>query len=277
MQNMKIKNKKIKIGLALGSGGAKGLSHVGVIKELAKNNIPIDYIAGTSIGALVGAHYALYKDVEKLEKLAISTRWRDSIKLFDPTIGSGVITGKKIENLINDWLDNQGFDSLKIPFTAVATDLSTGREVDMQTGKLARAVRASISVPVVFEPVKHDDRILADGGLCNPLPDDIVRQMGADKVVAVNLDTGYFENNLETDKMNLPSTSMRALNIMRYHLATNGARTADIILEPKANGDIGLIGWSQFFDQEKSEKIIKNGADTVLDNLSEIKNLLNNN
>ena len=265
--------KQLKIGLALGSGGAKGLAHIGVIKVLEKNNIPIDFIAGSSIGALIGAHYALYKDVKKIEEIATETNWRTIINLFDPTLSGGLVKGDKIEKLIKSWIRNPDFNDLKIPLTVIATDLITGREINIASGDIIKAIRASLSVPAIFKPVEYDGKLLADGGLSNPLPDDIARQMGADIVIAVNLDNDYFENGLKRNNLSLARVSIRALNIMRYHLAQNCLKTADVVIEPKV-GEIGLIGWSKFFDSQGTKQIIKAGEEATIKFLPPIKKFL---
>ncbi len=268
--------KQPKIGLVLGSGGAKGLAHIGVIKTLEKNNIPIDYIAGSSIGALVGAHYAAHKDIKKLEKLALGASWRTGLKLFDPTFKGGFIEGKKIELLFEDWFHGVNFNNLKIPFVAVATDLTTGRTVNIKSGNIVKAIRASISVPAVFKPVRYQGKLLADGGLSNPLPNNVVRNMGADIVITVNLDLRRPEKNLNKKYLTLANVSMRTLNIMRYYLAKNCLKEADIIIEPKINGEIGLIGWNQFFNSHKAKQIINNGIQATKKSLPQIKKLTQN-
>ena len=222
----KQKSQRPLVGLALGSGGVKGLAHIGVIKALEKNNIPIDFIAGSSIGALIGAHYAIHRDSKEMEEITFSTNWRTGLNLFDPTWKGGFIKGDKMEILIESWFKKSGFINLKIPLTIISTNLITGREVDITNGDIVKAVRASMSVPAVFKPVEYERQLLSDGGLSNPLPDDIARKMGADIVIAVNLDNDYFENGLNKNNLSLPGVSMRALNIMRYHLARNCLKTA---------------------------------------------------
>ena len=269
--------KQPKIGLALGSGGAKGLAHIGVIKVLEKNNIPIDFIAGSSMGALVGAIYALNQDIDRLEEIALESTWRTGFSIFDPTLKGGLVKGKRLENLVRTWIARDlNFADLKIPLTVVATDLCTGKEIDIKQGNIIKAVRASLSVPIVFQPVKYKNRLLADGGLSNPLPDDAVRAMGADLVIAVNLDNAYFDNGLNHDlnkDINLIKVPIRALNILRYHLAQNSLKTADILIEPKV-GEIGLIGWSKFFDNKEVKKNIKAGEKAAIKFLPKIKKLL---
>jgi len=262
--------KRSKIGLALGSGGAKGMAHIGVIKVLVENNIPIDFIAGSSIGALVGAYYAIYKDVDKLEKVALSSNWRTALSLLDPSLSGGFVRGTKVEGLIKDWFNGSSFSNLKIPLSIVATDLISGQEVDISNGDLTRLVRASLSVPLIFKPIKHNGYLLADGGLCNPLPDDVARKMGADIVIAVNLDNKFFNNNLNEDNLSISKTGARALNIIRYHFAQQCSRSGDVIIEPEIK-EVGLVGWNKFFNGHGSKEIIRTGEKAALQSLPQIK------
>ncbi|MFH1890028.1 MAG: patatin-like phospholipase family protein [Candidatus Kuenenbacteria bacterium] len=264
---------KLKIGLALGSGGVKGLAHIGVIKVLEENNIPIDFIAGTSIGALVGAHYAAYRDIKKIEEIVLSTNWRTSLAFFDPVWKGGFVKGNKLENLIKSWFKEASFNNLKIPLIIVATDLITGQEADISRGDLIKAIRASGSIPTIFKPVKLGKQLLADGGLSNPLPDDVARQMGSDIVIAVNLDNNHFENDLTSENISLLKVSTRALNIMRCHLAQNCLKTADVIIEPRVR-NIGLIGWNRFFKNREAMQIIKAGEDAAIKLLPKIRSLM---
>jgi len=265
--------KELKIGLALGSGGVKGLAHIGVIKVLKANNISIDCIAGSSIGALVGAFYAAYEDVEKLEKVAFTSNWRTGLSLLDLTWRGGLIKGKKIEKLIGNWLEDINFDALKIPLTVITTDLVTGREIDINYGSVVKTVRASLSVPPLFQPVKQNGYLLVDGGLSNPLPDNIVRKMGVDLVIAVNLESGRFDNRLDGKNLSLSKISIRSLNIMRCHLAKYCLKNADIVIEPSVS-EIGLVGWNRFFDNKEVGSIIKAGEEATIEALPKIKNIL---
>jgi len=265
--------RKLKIGLALGSGGAKGLAHIGVIKALVENNIPIDFIAGSSIGALVGAYYAIYEDVDRLKKIALDVNWRTSLSLFDPSLSGGFVKGAKVEGLIKNWFNGYSFDDLKIPLTAVATDLISGQEVDMNNGDLVKAVRASISVPLIFKPIKHNGYLLADGGLSNPLPDDIARKMGADIVISVNLDNKFFDNKLDEDSLSISKTGARALNIIRYNFAQQSSRNGDIIIEPEVK-EVGFVGWNKFFNSRESKEIIRMGEVATTEVLPQIKKLI---
>jgi len=181
--------KRKKIGLALGSGSARGLAHIGVIKVLEQEGIPIDVVAGTSIGALIGALYAAGLTPSQMEEIATKIDWKTiGHLLFSPVVpGSGLIDGKKIADFIGEMILMEDIEDLKIPYGAVATDLSTGDEVIITKGKVIDAVQASISIPGVFAPYVYNDKVLIDGGIVNPVPVNVVRKLGADIVIAVYL------------------------------------------------------------------------------------------
>jgi len=183
------KKKGLKIGLALGGGSARGLAHVGVILALEAYNIPIDIIAGTSIGSVIGGLYASGATIEQLEEVALSIKKSKTLFMLDPVFPhSGLISGDRIEKMLNKFaIKDKTFDDLKIPFAAVATDVESGAEVILNQGKVIDAVRASISIPGIFTPVKYQDYYLVDGGVVNPVPVDVVQMMGADIIIAVSL------------------------------------------------------------------------------------------
>ncbi len=268
-----MENNRKKIGLALGSGGVKGLAHIGVIKVLVENNIPIDYLAGSSAGALIGASFAASKDIDKIEKIVLNTNWKRAMVLVDPAFKSGgLIGGKKLEKLIKEWLGEIDFIKLKIPLAIIATDLITGREVNIIQGDIIKAILASSSVPPLFKPIEYQGYWLSDGGLSNPVPVNAVKKMGSEIVIGVNLDAGKFNENGDDFKhTSLSKISIRALNILRHNLAKNSFQSADIIIEPNVP-EIGLIGWNQFFNAEQVKKIIKAGQEAANFVLPQIKN-----
>jgi len=179
-----------KIGLALGSGAARGWAHIGVIQALTENGIDIGFISGTSAGALVGGVHAGGK-LEILKEIVLQLNKRQLIGFSDPSwLQSGALNGRKIANFIEEHVIDNVFSELNIPFRAVATDLNTGSEVVIDSGSIIDAIRASISIPGIFTPVKRDDAILVDGALVNPLPVSVVREMGAEKVIAVDINYG---------------------------------------------------------------------------------------
>lgn len=247
-----------KIGLALGSGGARGLAHIGVLKALEKHNISIDYIAGSSIGAIFGSLYGAYADSKKLEDIILSFNRRKGFDLFDFTVKGGLFKGIKTERFIAEVLEGAKFETLKIPFAAVATDINTAESIILHKGNLVKAVRASASVPAFYQPLFYKDRLLADGGLSNPVPVDVVTTMGADVVVAVNLDAFYLEKLLK-DMPALSKIPVHSINILRHNLAKHAVKTADVIISPRDIFNAGLLGWTYFFDNEKAKQIIKEG------------------
>ncbi len=181
------KTDKKKIGIALGSGSARGWAHIGVLKALDEAGIKIDYISGTSIGALVGAVYAV-NGIKKLESFAKKITWKTIVSYIDPVLPrTGLISGKKISKLLASYFGERTIESLEIPFCAIAVDILSGSEVKIGSGQIVDAVRASISIPGIFNPLVNDGRYLIDGGVVNPLPVDVVREMGAEIIIGVNL------------------------------------------------------------------------------------------
>jgi NTE family protein len=262
------------IGLALGSGGAKGLTHIGVFKMIKKYNIPIDYIAGSSIGSLMGAHFAAFKDPQRLEELFINLNFRKGFQLFDPSLKGGLIKGIKFEKFIEEILEGATFDKLQIPFAAVATDFNTAKTVVFTEGSLSKAIRASTSVPTLFQPLSYKKLLLADGGLSNSVPVDVVRTMGADIVIAVNLDTVYTEKGILPTLTKIP---LHSINVLRHNLALQSTKTADIIISPRGIYQIGLIGWDYFFDTEKTKQVIHEGEKATELVISEIEDSIQRN
>ncbi len=174
-----------RVGLALGGGGARGMAHVGVIRVLEREGIPIDCIAGTSAGSLAGAAYAGGIRGHDLLELALRIRWRDIMRPVWPR--QGFVSFAKLETFVAELLGDPEFADLEIPYAAMAADLATGELVVLKEGRVAPAVRASCSVPGFVTPVEIDGRLLADGGVINNLPISVVRALGADVVLAVGL------------------------------------------------------------------------------------------
>lgn len=176
-----------RIGLALGSGSARGWSHIGVIKALAEIGIEPSVVAGSSMGALVAAAYAMGK-LDELEDSASSWSWKEAINYLDfSLLRGGVIQGDKLFKLARQHIGEPTIESLPYRFGCVATALHSGQEVWFRKGSLLNAVRASISLPGLFTPIKLNSRWLVDGGLSNPIPVSLCRAMGAERVIAVNL------------------------------------------------------------------------------------------
>jgi NTE family protein len=178
---------KPRIAIALGSGSARGWSHIGVIQGLLALGIEPEIVTGSSIGALVGAAYAAGQ-IDRLEHWTRELDWKGILKYLDPSLlGGGLIQGEKLSGLVSQYVQDLSFEELPRQLGVVATELESGREIWFREGPVMRAVRASISLPGLFTPMKHEGRWLVDGGLSNPVPVSLCRAMGADLVIAVNL------------------------------------------------------------------------------------------
>jgi NTE family protein len=175
-----------RIGLALGGGSARGWSHIGVIRQLEQAGVFPDLVCGTSIGALVGAAYADHS-LDKLEAWVTSLGWKDVMGFLDVGFAGGLIKGSRVMDFFREHIVDCDFTKLALPFACVATDLASGREVWLREGSVSAAVLASISQPVLFEPVEQDGRFLVDGTLVNLIPVSLARAQGADIVIAVDL------------------------------------------------------------------------------------------
>ena len=178
-----------KVGLALSGGGARGLAHIGVLKVLEQEGIPIDYLAGTSMGGVIAAGYAAGLGVDFMEQEALHMgSFRRLLPLTDLSpLRRGLFEGRKVREYLVGHLGDRTFDDLRLPLALVAVDLNSGREVHLTQGPVVDGVRATTALPGVFTPVERDGQLLVDGGLLNNLPADAVRRMGADVVIAVDI------------------------------------------------------------------------------------------
>lgn len=178
--------KRPRIGIALGGGAARGWAHLGVLRWLREHEIEPDVISGTSIGALVGAAAAA-GTLDEMETWAQALTWQDVLSYLDVSFGGGLISGKRLFQFFEAQLPDQEIQQLQRPFGAVATELTTGQEVWFREGSMYRAVRASMALPGLMTPVKHGEQWLVDGGLVNPVPVSLCRALGAERVIAVDL------------------------------------------------------------------------------------------
>lgn len=260
-----------KIGLVLGSGAFRGFAHIGVIQVLQENNIPIDYISGVSIGSLVGAYYSLYSDMQSLEADIVKTNKNDLPNLFDLGFRGGLVSGKKFEKFIQKTLGRKSFADCHIPLNIVATDLKNGQAVTLNQGGLSTAVRASSSVPLVFEPVKYKGHLLVDGGLSNPVPVDIVRKMGADIVIAVNL---YHLNEFIDKRFNMPTVVLRSTRIALHNLARASIKGADLVINPDTSSLIQSNSYKKYFKAPIAKALIEIGRLSAKKQLPHLKRIL---
>jgi len=203
-----------RLGLALGSGAARGLAHIGVLKVLDETEIPIDIIAGTSMGAFIGAMYAAGVPVDHMEKAALEIDWRSMARLLDPVLPtSGLTDSKKLVSFMAELLPARNFDDLNRPMAVTATDINTGEAVIIKQGDLLEALRASLAFPGIFSPVRFGQRFLVDGGLCKPIPIDVARHLGADKVIGVCTIPAV---NKQTPETSLPAIADYAKPVSRW-------------------------------------------------------------
>jgi len=217
-----------KIGLALGSGSARGWAHIGVIDALSEAGIQIDYVAGTSVGAVVGAVYASGK-IHSFENSILQFDWKKVVSFLDVVFPkSGLIDGNKIADFVRTHVGEKNFKDLPLPFCVVSTDLVTGREVIFQEGDIIEAVRASISIPGIFTPVRNDDMILVDGGLVNPVPVSVVREMGANFVIAVDLNHDIVGSK-GINKTSVPDSATLAQDKEKEQVLTKRDRMLDAL------------------------------------------------
>lgn len=220
----------VKIGLALGGGAARGFAHIGVIKVLEAQGIVPDLVVGTSAGSVVGAMYAAGNNGFALQKMALEmdeatiSDW--SLPFFSKS--SGVLKGEALQNYVNKMVGQSSIEKLKKPFGAVATDLNTGTPILFQRGNTGLAVRASSSVPGVFQPVKINERYYVDGGLVSPVPVRFAREMGADIVIAVNISSAP-EGQAATSSLEV---LMQTFTIMGQSLNQFELKNADVVIKP---------------------------------------------
>ena len=234
---------KPKIALVLGGGAARGFAHVGVIRALEQEKIPIDMVVGTSVGGLIGAIYAADVSSFDLEWTAFQLEKDDlfDFGVMNAVTGMGFAKGDKLEAWVKSHIKTTNIENLKIPFAAVATDLNWGYKVVLDQGSVARAIRASAAIPGVFQPVQHQGKILVDGGVVDNIPISVAKAKGADIVIAVDI-SGTIGN---TNITNLLDVSLQATNIMFALNVEHAKKDADVLITPAGIGDIGMLDFTQ--------------------------------
>jgi len=266
-----------KVGLALGGGAARGLAHIGVLEVLEKEGIPIDMIAGTSAGAAIGALYAQGKDTSQIKNLALDLSWKRLAPLVDLALPrTGFIRGRKIKDLLRLVIGGDiKFSDLRIPLACVAADIGTGEEVVINHGSVLEGIRASISIPVIFTVVKWKGRYLVDGGLVNPVPVSVLKRMGADFIIAVNVIPDIHDRVRRVGEEgmanfkgpNIINIIMQSMYIGTYLLVRSSLEGADIVIEPEMAG----IGVGDF---HRARECILQGELAAQNSIPEIKKLL---
>lgn len=250
---------KVKVGLALGGGFARGIAHIGVIQALLSNQISIDYVAGTSAGSLVGAMFCAGIDPWLMERVVEHMNWRALVRLR--LRRDGLLDAEGLERFIVGQVGDLLFRDLKVPFTATATDLLTGEGVLLDSGRVSTAVRASCAFPGIFLPVRVGRHTLVDGGLSHPVPAGVVREMGADLIIGVEL-------NRPRPQVKPPRN---LLHIMLYSLALvqrphieQTLTEADVVVQPDLH-DFSVI------ELERAQEMVKAGRDAALEAIPAIQ------
>jgi NTE family protein len=253
--------KPAKIAIVLGAGASKGFAHIGVLKVLESHKIPIHMIVGTSAGSFVGSLYAYGYNAFQLQKMSFSIEKGDILDITIPD--NGFIKGEKLEEYINEKVKNTPVEKLRIPFHAVATDLQNGQEVVFGKGNTGIAVRASCSIPGLFNPVKISDRLYVDGGIVSPVAVDAAKKLGADAVIVVDIsaDIGVKppDGTIET--------LLQSISIMYSRLSSIQISKADIVIRPK----VGSIGPGDF---SKRHEAVLEGEKAALEALPAINALI---
>ncbi len=181
--------KKRRIALVLGSGGARGLAHIGVLKALVRFKIPIDLVIGTSMGAFIGGFYCNDYSPEEMVKIALSVDKLFTLKMLIPSFPKfGLIDPEKIKDYLKQYLDNKNIEDLKTSFFAISTDLISGREIIFNSGSLVDSITASVAIPGLIKPHYYRERYFVDGGLVNPLPVSVAYKLKSHYIIAVNDD-----------------------------------------------------------------------------------------
>ncbi len=254
--------KPAKVALVLGAGSSKGFAHVGVLKVLEINHVPIHLIVGTSVGSVVGSLYAHGYSAFQVQEIALAVEKGDVIDpLYVPT--QGFVKGEKLEEFVNKMVKHTPIEKLKISFLAVTTDVQQGQEVTLDKGNTGSAVRASCSIPGVFRPAKIGDKVYVDGGVMSPVPVAAAKRFGADVVIAVDISSEVEK----TAPQGTVETILQAITIMYANLSAIQLGQADVVIRPK----VGHIGT---FDFTKRHEAILAGEKATLAVMPQVTQIL---
>lgn len=254
---------KPKIGLALGSGGARGFAHIGVLKVLDEHQIPIDYLAGSSMGSFIGALYANDIQPHMMEKLALNLKRKHWLDLTVPNMG--LVAGQKAKELFRLLTHGKNIEDLSKPLAIVATDIETGERVVFREGPVDQAIRASTSIPGIFVPERVGDRLLVDGGVIDRVPITVTKEMGADLVIAV--DVAHFDVKMKVSS--IFEVIAQAIDVMEREILRHRMLSADLVIRPD-------VGHHSSISYTGIEEIIAEGEKAALEHIDQIKELIEN-
>ena len=257
-----------KIALVLGGGGARGFAHIGVLKVLEEEKVPVDIVVGTSVGALVGALYCGGVPVQKIQRIGQDVQWNKITDLKNTSllrliIAEQLLSTKKMEDYLSSNIGNKRFDELDKTFACVATDINTGEMVVLKEGSVAFAARASATIPGLFTPVEFRHRYLVDGGLSSNIPTYVAKQLGADIIIAVAVTADISKHNIS----NVLMTLTQSIYIQGSILEKDELKAADLVIKPEV-GEVSVI------DLNRSEECIDAGVIATRKAIPEIKRFI---
>lgn len=260
----------VRVGLVLGSGAAMGLAHIGVLKVLEREKIPIDIISATSMGTLIAALWSVGFTANQIERLACSFRSKlRTLFLIDPTLPiRGLIKGKAVRKILKSYLGNKTFFDIKLPLKIVACDIKNRREFVIDKGRLVDAVMASIAIPGIFEPIEYSGVQLVDGGIVNPVPVSVLSRSGIKRIIAVNtLPAPEDMVRIGQKRLNIYDIIVNSFQAMEFTMALNSCQQADVYIHPIPK----LADWYEFY---KARPFINTGRDHTIRMLPKIKNII---
>ena len=261
---IKQQQKRPVVALVLGSGGARGYAHIGVLEVLEQQGIRPDFIVGTSAGSIVGSIYASGKSAAEMREIALKLKAND-VRELNVSL-KGFLDGKKVEDYVNEQVHNMPLQKMKIPMYVVATELKDGTKTVFNHGNTGQAVRASASIPSMFVPTKIRNIEYVDGGLVSPVPVEVARDLGADIVIAVDI----LAQPIHTETTNVWGLFNQNINIMQGRLAEEELKDADIVIQPD------LREKAHIFDVKGREMTMQAGVDAAKEKLANIQGAIQN-
>lgn len=255
--------RKKRLGLALGGGAARGFAHIGVLKALSEGGVAPSCVAGTSVGSLIGALYCAGHTWEDIWQQSQDLDWGDLVKITMPTMG--LVKPQKLESLVDKLVNGAKIEDLPIPFQAVAVDLVQGQQVILDRGPVGRAVRASCSIPGIFTPLEDGERLLADGGVLNNLPADVLDDRSCDYILAVDLTDGGLDQHDKPE--NLAQVMLRSTVIFMSNTGLRGRAVSDMIVVPK-------LAEYGYHDMSKKQAMMDAGYEAMMEKMKKLKKRL---
>jgi NTE family protein len=262
--------KRPKIGLVLGGGGARGIAHIGVLRAISKERIPVDLVVGTSVGSIIGAFYCAQVPIKEMcdlvDQFNIGTFSNIGyISMFDMLFMDNLFSNEKLEKYINDIIGNIKFEELKIPLICVATDLNTGERILLREGSVAFAAKASSTIPGIFKPVEYMQRYLVDGGLTENIPANVAKIFNCDVIIAVSVAFDITRNNIDTPI----GTLMQAIYIQGMMFDQYNLNVADIVIRPE-------VGYLSVLDFKNARPCVDKGFVATKMVIKDIKRIIIN-